>query len=116
MHNGTVSVLVRHLESYTLTNGIQKTKEHLEGDVYPFEIFIETIRNSPPDVFLRKVVLKICSKVTEKHPCRGVICNFIEITLRHGSSPVNFLHIFRTHFLKDTSGGLLLKSCKNYFL
>ena len=64
MHNGTVSVLVRHLESYTLTNGIQKTKEHLEGDVYPFEIFIETIRNSPPDVFLRKVVLKICSKVS----------------------------------------------------
>ena len=33
---------------------------------------------------------------------------FIEITLRHGYSPVNLLHIFKTPFLKDTSGGLLL--------
>ena len=29
--------------------------------------------------------------------------NFIEITLRHGCSPVNLLHIFRTHFTKNTS-------------
>ena len=35
-------------------------------------------------------------------------CNFIEITLRHGCSPVNLLHIFRTPFPKNTSGGLLL--------
>ena len=34
--------------------------------------------------------------------------NFIEITLRHGCSPVNLLHIFRTLFLKNTSGQLLL--------
>ena len=26
--------------------------------------------------------------------------NFIEITLRHGCSPVNLLHIFRKHFLR----------------
>ena len=36
--------------------------------------------------------------------------NFIEITIPHGCSPVNLLHIFRTPFLKNTSGGLLLKS------
>ena len=30
--------------------------------------------------------------------------NFIEITLRHGCSPVNVLHIFRTHFPYNTSG------------
>ena len=35
--------------------------------------------------------------------------NFIEITLRHGCSPVNLLHIFRTPFLKNTSGRLLQK-------
>ena len=35
--------------------------------------------------------------------------NFIEITLRHGCSPVNLLHIFRTPFPKNTSGGLLLR-------
>ena len=34
--------------------------------------------------------------------------NFIEITLRHGCSPVNLLHIFRTLFPKNTSGWLLL--------
>ena len=34
--------------------------------------------------------------------------NFIEITLRHGCSPVNLLHIFRTPFPKNTSGRLLL--------
>ena len=35
--------------------------------------------------------------------------NFIEIALRYGCSPVNLLHIFRAPFLKNTSGGLLLK-------
>ena len=35
--------------------------------------------------------------------------NFIEITLPHECSPVNLLHIFRTLFLKNTSGRLLLK-------
>ena len=35
--------------------------------------------------------------------------NFIEITLRHGCSRVNLLHIFRAPFLKNTYGRLLLK-------
>ena len=35
--------------------------------------------------------------------------NFIEITLRHGCSPVNLLHIFRTPFLKNTSERLVQK-------
>ena len=34
--------------------------------------------------------------------------SFIEITLRHGCSPVNLLHIFRTPFPKNTSEELLL--------
>ena len=40
-------------------------------------------------------------------------CDFnkvAEITLWHGCFPVNFLHIFRTAFLKNTSGQLLLES------
>ena len=49
-------------------------------------------RSSPLGVFLRKGVLKICSKFTVEYPCRSVIsikllCNFIEITLQHGCSP-----------------------------
>ena len=58
-------------------------------------------------MFLRKGVLKICSKYTGEHPCRSVISNFIEITLRHGCSPVNLLHTFRTPFSRNTSEWLL---------
>ena len=71
------------------------------------------LRSSHPEVFLRKGVLKIYSKFTWEHPCRSVISiklqsNFIEITLRHGCSLVNLLHIFRKPFLRSTSGWLLL--------
>ena len=37
-----------------------------------------------------------------------VVYNFIEIALRHGCSPVNLLHIFRTPFLRNTTGWLFL--------
>ena len=70
-------------------------------------------RSSHPEMVLRKGVLKICSKFTGEHPCQSAFSiklqsNFIEITLRHGFSLVNLLHIFRTLFLKNTSGRLLL--------
>ena len=45
-----------------------------------------------------------------------VASNFIEITLRHGCSPVNLLHIFRTPFSKNTSGWLLLKNTDEFLL
>ena len=38
-----------------------------------------------------------------------LLCNFTEITLRHGCFPVNLLYIFRTPVLKNTSEWLLLK-------
>ena len=68
-------------------------------------------RSNTPEVFTGKG----CIKFTWKHPCQSVIsikllCNFIEITLRHGCSPVNLLHIFRTPFPRNTSGGLLISS------
>ena len=63
-------------------------------------------RSNRPEVSLGKGVLKICSKFTGERPCRSVI--LIKL-LRHGCSPVNLLHIFRTLFPKNTSGWLLLK-------
>ena len=62
---------------------------------------------------MREGVQKICSKFTGERPCRieismKLLCNFIEITLRHGRFLVNLLHIFRTPFPENTSGGLLL--------
>ena len=77
-------------------------------------VFPSNCRSSHPDVFfLKKDVLKICSKFTGEHPCRYVIsikllCYFIEITLQYRCSPVYLLHIFRTPFIKNTFGGLLL--------
>ena len=41
-----------------------------------------------------------------------LLCNFIEIALWQGCSPVNLLHFFRTSFSKNTSGWLLLTSLK----
>ena len=60
-----------------------------------------------------KGICKIYSKLTREHPSLTVIsikllCNFIEITLRHGYSPVTLQYIFRTSFPKNTSEGLLL--------
>ena len=57
----------------------------------------------------------MCSRFTVRHPCRSVIsteplCSFINMTLRHGCSAINLLHIFRAPFPKNTSGGMLLNS------
>ena len=76
-------------------------------------INITVFRNSKPEVFLRKGVLKIYSKFRGEHPCRSAIStklqsNFTEIALWHGCSPVNLLHIFRTPFPKNISEWLLL--------
>ena len=62
---------------------------------------ITLFNSSHPEVLYEKGVLKIFSKFTGEQPCRSVIsikslCNFIEITLLRGCSPVNLLHIFRT--------------------
>ena len=69
-------------------------------------------RSSPPKVFLLKDVLKVCSKFIGEHPCRSVISlrlySFIGIRFRHGCSPLNLLHIFRTPLYKNPSEVLLL--------
>ena len=62
-------------------------------------------KSSPPWMFLGKDVLKICSKFTGEHPCQSVIsinllCNFIEITLWPGCSPVNLLQFSEHLFVR----------------
>ena len=51
-------------------------------------LWLNTFRISHPEVFLGKRALKIFNK--------------LEITLLHGCSPVNLLHIFRKPFPKNT--------------
>ena len=53
----------------------------------------------------KDVLRKGCSENMQQ-----IYSNFIEIALRHGCSPVNLLHIFRTPFPKNISEGLLLNS------
>ena len=58
----------------------------------------------------------MCSKFIGEHPCEGMISiklhyNFIEIRLSHGV----LLHIFRTPFYRNTSGGMLLKTERTLF-
>ena len=70
-------------------------------------------------MLLEKEVLNLCSKFTGDTPCQSVIlikllCNFIEITLRHGCSPINLLHIFRTPFIRTPTEGCFGRNGKTY--
>ena len=76
---------------------IQNSEKHLyQGFFAKIVIF----RSSPPEVFLGKVVLIICSKYTGKHPCRSVIS----------------IKLQKKQNTKNTSGGLLLhlRGLENY--
>ena len=47
---------------------------------------------------IAEAALQRCSDVLKSVVSIKLLCNFIEITLQHGCSPVNLLHIFRTPF------------------
>ena len=72
---------------------------HVPHILFPIPIFLflytARFRETASEVFLRKGVIKICSKFIGEKPCQGAIS---EITLRLGCSPVNLLNIFRTSF------------------
>ena len=68
-------------------------------------------RSSRSEVFLIKGFLRICSKFVGEYPCRSAISIKLQSTLRHGCSPENLLHIFKTTFSKNTTGWLRLLLC-----
>ena len=76
---------------------------------YDYGLSLTNSRSSHPEVFWRKSVLKICSKVTGEHPCQSVISikllfSFIEIALWDWYSSV-ICCIFSEHlFLKTPLG------------
>ena len=51
--------------------------------------------------------LKICCRLIGKHSRQTVICNFIEIALGLGCSPLNLLRIFRTPFERKSMEGYI---------
>ena len=66
----------------------------VNSQLYLGTIFYKSI---PPEVFIEKGILKICRKFTGEHLRQSVISKlesiFIGITLRHGCTPINLLHI-----------------------
>ena len=62
-----------------------------------------------------KGVLKICNKFTGEPPCRSAYSIKVGKQFWHGWSPVTLLHIFRTSFLKNTCGRLLLTKARYFF-
>ena len=81
------------------SNSIQSIRHIIKSKPY---------RSSYPKVFLGKGVLKIFVLKICVLKIYVLKSNFIEITLQHGCSSVNLLHVFRTPFLKNTSGQLIL--------
>ena len=65
------------------------TRFHCEIIAYGSEVEnLLIVKSSHSEVFLRKGILKICSKFTREQSCRTVISimsqsNFIEITFQH---------------------------------
>ena len=112
LKNKLINILRRSdIEIWSINKVLQK--ENLLQDNL-LKMCSRNYRSNHSEVFLGKSVLKIGSKFTGEHPCQWVIsikllCNFIEIALWHGCSPLNLLQIFRTPFLKITSEWLLLK-------
>ena len=78
-----------------------------------FQSFIE-FQKKPSRGVARKRCSENMQQIYRRTPMPN--CDFnkvakqrFEITLRHGCSPLIFLHIFRTSFTKNTSGRLLLE-------
>ena len=95
--------------------GVLNTLQNSSGNAF-VEVFsfgeVTGYRIIPLEVFLGTCVPKICRKFTGEHPWQSaelimLQSNFIEIALRHGCSPVNLVHIFRTPFPRNTFGWLL---------
>ena len=75
---------------------------------------LSTLQKHSPRVVPRKRCSEIMRQIYRRTPMlkcdfNKVACNFIDITLQHGCSPVNLLHIFRTPFLKNTCAAPFLE-------
>ena len=91
---------------YVKTAGLKSNKAIISGKICMFAV---DVFSSFGYIFPVLVVVSVSVLFSQ---FSQLLWNFIEITLWHGCSPVNLLHIFRKPFLKDTSEWLLLFLCK----
>ena len=79
------------------------------------------IKKQPTRAELKKRCSENMQQIYRRTPMpkcdfNNVVSNFIEISLRHGCSPVNLLHIFSSPFLMNTSGRLLLQDASGTYM
>ena len=93
-------------------NGLPYIKKSCKEDV-----ILSRFRNTRPDVFCKKGVLRNFAKITGKHLCPSVFFNkvaglrpasFLKKRLWHRCFPVNFVNFLRTPFLIEHLWWLLL--------
>ena len=91
-------------ENPNLVLNVQETNECLKN--------LCSGQKQPPRCFPWERCSENMLQIYRRTPMPKCDFNKAEITLRHGCSPVNLLHIFRTLFYQNTSGGLLLKNIR----
>ena len=109
-----VTVILNDFEVYFANSSILSidhwfSKEHIFKNLLKFSrhLLLRTLfRNSLPQVFLRKGVLKICPKFTEEHPCRSVFS--IKMQSNFG---MGFLKKFAVHFSEHLFLRIPLDGC-----
>ena len=91
-----IKVTFKMLQSFLLKRTI---KTLYNNKILSIQIILMGRSCHLEEVSLGKIFLKIRSKFSVENPCQSAISiksesNFVLITLEHGCSPVNLLHIF----------------------
>ena len=96
---------------YLITSSIYNLSRLIPSPSKFFILIISFSQDNPEAAIQRcsveKMFWKYAADLQENTPTK-LLCNFIEIALPYGCSPVNLLHIFRKTFPKNTSERLLL--------
>ena len=79
-----------------------------EVDIYNLKLSKLLLQKQPLKGVLEKRCSENMQQIYRRTPMPKCYFDKVEISLRHGCSPANVLHIFRTPFPRNTSGWLLL--------
>ena len=114
---------LKSTKSYTERNTLwQPSFEYTLTETSMFKMFATiclSVQKQSPRGVPRKKCFEDMQQIYRRTPMpiydfNKVACNFIEITLPHGCSPVKLLYIFRTSSL-NTSGGCFCRFTFKYY-
>ena len=129
----TIFVCLFRGQVIRLTPKTQNAVSHLKGLIKNFEVIVQRLFRTLQNIFDSASLQKLGTTKTQlfsqksfiqkqhfggvlikrdsgniQQICRRIFMAKFDFTLRHGCSPANLLHILRTYFPKNTSGGLVL--------